>query len=147
MVATMTLAMLILAEAPKGGAAAAADLKKMAGKWQVVSVEHGGQKKPAKEVKALTVEITGGKMIAREVKESKQEATFTVNPKAKPAAAIDFKILTGSDSSKEAKGIHKLDGDTLTLCIAEPDKDRPKVFAGKEKTGHTLMVLKRIKAR
>ena len=45
------------------------------------------------------------------------------------------------NKDKVVKGIYKFDDDKLTLCLAEPGKDRPKAFAGKAGSGHTLLVL------
>jgi hypothetical protein len=46
---------------------------------------------------------------------------------------------------KEIKGIDKLDGDTLTSCVALPGKDRPTEFASKPGTGQTLRIFERVK--
>src|SRR5436190_6833843 len=106
MIWSLALAILAPADAP---AAVPADAKKIEGKWQVVTHEHGGVKMPAKDAKKLTVQIKGGKFTSREGGKLKEEGTFTLDPKANPKA-IDIKILTGSDRDKEAKGIYKLAG-------------------------------------
>ena len=123
----------------------AAELKKLAGAWAVQSHEHGGNKTPAKELAPLTVSFAAGKVTTREKDDVKEESEVVLlDPKAK-LAEIDVKITSGTDKGKLVKGIYKLDDDKLTLCFAEPGKDRPKEFAGKQGTGHTLMVLLRQK--
>ena len=107
--------------------------------------EHGGKKTAAKELAKLQLEVSGSKMTTREGGEVKEEDTIiALDAKAKPAA-MDLKIDSGSDIDKGVKAIYKLEGDTLTICVAEPGKDRPKAFAGKEGSGHTLMVFKKAK--
>jgi uncharacterized protein (TIGR03067 family) len=119
----------------------AAELKKFAGAWAVLSHEHGGKKTPMKELAPLAVSVAAAKMTTREKGDVKEESEVVrLDAKAKPAA-IDLKITSGDDKGKVVKGIYKLDDDKLTVCVAEPGKDRPKEFAGKEGTGHTLMVL------
>ena len=57
----------------------------------------------------------------------------TVNDKASPHPTIDFEILEGAEDAKGkvAKGIYKLEGDMLTVCVALPDIDsRPNEFKG-----------------
>jgi uncharacterized protein (TIGR03067 family) len=60
---------------------------------------------------------------------------YTCKPKidadAKPFATIDLVIDDGPDEAKgkTSKGIYKIDGEKLTLCVSAPGKDRPKEFA------------------
>ncbi len=118
-----------------------AELNKLAGHWQVTQQEHGGKKVPAKKLAALAVDVAGDRMTTREGDEVKEEARIVrLDSKEKPAA-IDLK------ADKVVQGIWKLDGDVLTICVAEPGKDRPREFAAKEGTGHTLLVLKKVKKK
>ena len=54
-----------------------------------------------------------------------------IDTDAKPFAAIDLVIEDGPEEAKgkTSKGIYKLDGEKLTLCVSVPGKDRPKEFA------------------
>jgi uncharacterized protein (TIGR03067 family) len=121
------------------------ELKKVQGTWLVTEQVHGGKKLPGKELAKLVVEISGKKITTREAGELREETTvILLDPKAKPAA-VDLKVTQGPDIDKVVKAIYKIEGDALTVCVAEPDKDRPTAFAGKEGTGHTLMVFKKVK--
>jgi uncharacterized protein (TIGR03067 family) len=138
---------LALTDAPKKAGPDGQELKKLAGHWAVIQQEHGGKKAAAKELAALAVEIAGQRMTTREGSDVKEDTTIiSLDPKAKPAV-IDLKIASGADIDKVVKGIYKLDGDTLTICVAEPGKDRPKAFEAKMGTGHTLLVFKREKKK
>jgi uncharacterized protein (TIGR03067 family) len=138
---------LLLADSPKDSAVDAQELKKFAGAWAVIEHEHGGKKTPRKEILSLAVEMKGEKMTTRDGTDVKEEsAVVLLDPKAKPAA-IDVKITSGDDKGKVVKAIYWFDGDKVILCLAEPGKDRPKEFAAKEGTGHTLMVLLKQKVK
>lgn len=55
-----------------------------------------------------------------------------IDKDAKPHASIDLTVIDGPEEAKGkvSKGIYKLDGEKLTLCVALPGKeDRPKDFA------------------
>ena len=60
---------------------------------------------------------------------------YTCKPKidadAKPFSTIDLVIDDGPEEAKgkTSKGIYKIDGEKLTLCVSAPGKDRPKQFA------------------
>src|SRR4051794_25834979 len=121
------------------------ELKRLQGTWAVMSQEHGGKKSDAKSIANLTVEVAGTKVTTRDGVDVKEDASLTrLGARAKPGE-VDLKITAGVDLDKVVKGIWKLEGDTLTICIAEPDKERPKAFEAKEGSGHTLLVLKKAK--
>ena len=55
-----------------------------------------------------------------------------IDKDAKPHSSIDLTVVDGPEEAKGkmSKGIYKLDGEKLTLCVSLPGKeDRPKDFA------------------
>jgi uncharacterized protein (TIGR03067 family) len=55
-----------------------------------------------------------------------------IDKDAKPHASLDLTIVDGPEEAKGklSKGIYKIDGEKLTICVALPGKeDRPKDFA------------------
>ena len=68
------------------------------------------------------------------------------DPTAKPNPTLDLTINDGPEESKGkiSKGIYKLDGEKLTLCVSLPGKDRPKEFAQVDDEAY-LFVLKKQK--
>jgi uncharacterized protein (TIGR03067 family) len=70
-----------------------------------------------------------------------------VDAKAKPHATVDLVIDEGPEDAKgkTSQCIYKLDGDTLTICVSLPGKDRPKEFESAEGEAH-LFKLKKEKA-
>jgi uncharacterized protein (TIGR03067 family) len=131
-----------LSQAP--GAVDAAALKKLQGKWQLTAQEHGGKKAKALEVAAITLEVRKEKFVIRDGVDVKEDASVVrLDGKGKPAA-VDLKITAGADLDKVVKAVWKLEGDALTVCTAEPGKDRPREFKAAEGSGHTLLVFKRL---
>jgi len=140
---TLIVALAALAEAPKGIDEAA--LKKLQGSWQVTAQEHGGKRSPAKELASLTLEVARSRFTTRDGGDVKEDAEVVhLDARATPAA-VDLKITAGPDRDKVIKGIWKLDGEELTVCIAEPGRERPKEFKGAEGMGQTLLAFKRAK--
>jgi len=54
-----------------------------------------------------------------------------IDADAKPLATIDLLIEDGPEDAKGkmSKGLYKLDGEKLTICVSAPGKDRPKELA------------------
>jgi uncharacterized protein (TIGR03067 family) len=122
-----------------------AALKKLEGSWRLTTQEHGGKKSEKKEIANITLDIKVSKWTTRDGVEIKEESAVEVlDARAKPGV-IDLRITSGSDMDKTVKGIWKHEGDTLTVCVAEPNRDRPKEFEGKEGSGHTLLVFTKAK--
>jgi uncharacterized protein (TIGR03067 family) len=115
--------------------------EKLKGDWTVASLHADG--KDAKEEEA-TFTFAGDKLTVA-FKDSKQSATYTIDPAAQPKT-IDIVPEEGPEKGKTIKGIYTFDDDGLKICAAaSPDKDRPKEFAAKKGSGSVLIVLKKDK--
>jgi uncharacterized protein (TIGR03067 family) len=88
---------------------------------------------------------------AEKVKASVSGMDYTCKVKldadAKPFATIDLLIDEGPEDAKgkTSKGIYKLDGEKLTLCVSTPGKDRPKEFAQVEDAAYLFELKKQKK--
>jgi hypothetical protein len=58
---------------------------------------------------------------------------------------IDLIYNVEARESSTFRGIYKLDGDTLTICSANPGKARPTAFESREESNVNLSVLRRVK--
>ena len=118
------------------------DMEKIIGDWAYVSVEVGGQKPPAEDVKKAKMIFTpDGKFMAINGKGQKKGGTFKLDPAKKPK-----EMVTTNDNGKIHLGIYKLDEDTLTICMHEESgAPRPTEFTTKKGTKIVLVVLKREK--
>ena len=119
------------------------DLPKFQGKWAIASVVADGKELPADVVKVFTMTFkddTYRVVIGKE----KTEGTFTLDASKKPKT-IDIVPDSGPDRGKKQPGIYEFDGDKIKICAAQPNKERPTTFDTKDKTGYTLMILRREK--
>ncbi len=118
-----------------------AELKKMEGTWQLTSAVADGKETLGEVVKKVRVVIKDGKHTVHLGDDVVvKDIPFKLDPSQKPKTTDDT-----VGEGKTIKGIYKLDGDTLTSCVAEVGKDRPTEFASKAGSGHTLRVFKRVK--
>ena len=116
--------------------------EKLAGTWQVVSVEADGQAVPAKQFRGLTMTFKAGKFTARQGQGEKQEGTYRVDP-GKTPKQIDIRHTTGPLAGRDQLAIYSLAGNTLKVCSSGSDKERPDGFATRGQEGRVLMTLRR----
>jgi len=126
----LTASLLLGADA--SAAATKKDQEKFQGTVQLVPPENDANGVVFK------VEIKGDKIRVIYPDGGELKGTFKIDATTDPKI-IDFTLKNRGDF----EGIYKLDGDTLTVCISEPDvKQRPAEFA---KDGKNVGVLKRVK--
>jgi uncharacterized protein (TIGR03067 family) len=116
-----------------------------AGKWVIESVTRDG--KAVDALKGATRVHTDGSYTLTPAKDSKAAATSGTYKldTTKAPMTIDTAVKGGTYDGKTLLGIVKVDGDTMTVCFAEPGKDRPKAFESKEGSGVVLAVHKKAK--
>jgi len=120
------------------------DLKKFEGTWVFTSWEHAGEALPA-EARDTARWTMKGEKYTFEFGGMTEEGTIKLDPSKKPAT-MDLAITEGQDKGKDQVGIYKIEGDTITVCLAPPGaKDRPTEFKSTEDNGFILVAIKRSK--
>ena len=115
------------------------DPPSLVGEWVVESWIADGEPEPCA---GRTVTFSkGGAFVAHENGEHLGAGTFTCDPKSDPAE-VD---MAEGGSPDPGKGIWKLEGDTLTLCMpADPKEPRPTAFAAPPGSERILVTFKRV---
>lgn len=118
------------------------DEELLVGTWTGESGELGGEKVPEEKIQAFALTFAAeGKLTLKTPKEPGKEGqgTFTLDSTKNPRH-IDLMV-----EQEEVRGIYKIEGDTLTLCMVRKQEERPTEFFSQVGTKQALIVLKREK--
>lgn len=115
------------------------ELKKLEGKWVLVSGEKDGKELSAEEVKAARLSIKGNKHTVH-VGGDVIKGTHKLDASTSPAS-IDATDTEGPFKGKTTHGIYEVKGSEFKVCFSNPGKPRPKDF----KSGDFVHVWKRAK--
>jgi uncharacterized protein (TIGR03067 family) len=137
----LLLAAGLLGAAPKDDAGKK-DLARMQGDWAGEKYVTNGYQVEDDEAQALFRTVKGNAYTVFRFSKALGKGTFTLDA-GKTPRAIDLTPAGGK--TKPILGIYKIEGDTLTICYAQPGKPRPAKFAAEEGSGHTLTVWTREK--
>jgi uncharacterized protein (TIGR03067 family) len=136
-----------LAVAARAGDDVKKDLEKLEGSWIFTNVVTGGESLPPEVVKTMSCACKNGEFTVTVKDKDKTEtlAIFKVklDPTQKPKT-VDLIHTFGKElKGKTELGIYKLEGDTASFCYDEAGQPRPKDFVSPDKSGLTLVFLKR----
>jgi uncharacterized protein (TIGR03067 family) len=121
-----------------------AELEKLAGTWQITSLESNGKAAPPQALekfKTIDVVIKGESMTFMEAGKAVQELKIAVAADQTPKT-IDIKRDKKGGKTNTALGIFRLEEKKLTLCTDDLGKQRPKEFLSKGE-GISLLVFER----
>ncbi len=143
--ATAARAPMALADDPAASKAADADLKALQGTWECVALEREGNETPPENLKGSLAVYEGNRLTLYRDGDPYRLGLVTLNPAAKPKAAINTWDLNGPYADRTLPGIYSIEGDTLKLCYAHAGEDRPTEFTTKSGPGFLCLTYKRKK--
>lgn len=101
------------------------DFERLQGTWRPISAEKKGSERTKSELTVFRRVISGNEMIFYQDDKVINKASFKINPLKTPKEIdVFFEILHG----KPTLGIYMLKDDSLTLCFAPLEKERPTAF-------------------
>lgn len=142
---TTTLALLAAvlsaADDPKA-ADRAREVARHQGTWAVTAFIRAGKESPQDLVDSITREVEGDHVVWKRDGKSFAGTTVELDPTKTPAT-IDVIPDGGPRRGERVLGIYTLDGDTLTICMADAGGSRPRSFEAPAGSKLTLMKFRR----
>lgn len=110
------------------------ELKAMAGTWRPISTENNGNKAPEEILKEIRwARDADGKWAMQRDDKTVLEWTVKKIDATKKPKTIDLEVTFGSHKGQIYRGIYELNGDTLRVCLAQPERtERPTEFSGRK---------------
>lgn len=124
----------------------AKELKAMAGTWRPVSAENNGNMSPERDLKELRwIRDEAGKWALQWGDKTVLEWTVRRIDAMKKPKTIDIEVTAGPHKGQLYQGIYELDGDTLRVCLAMPERaERPTEFSARKGSISALVEFKRV---
>ena len=124
-----------------------AEMKAMAGTWRPISTENNGNKASEQILKDIRwARDADGKWTMQRDGKAVLEWTVRRIDATKKPKTIDLEVTSGSYKGQVYRGIYELDGDTLRVCLAQPEStERPTEFSARKGSNSALSEFKREK--
>lgn len=103
------------------------ELARQQGTWRAISAVREGKPGPPEVIATITRKVIGDHVTWSRDGKAFAGTTIVLNPNADPPA-IDVLPDGGASRGHRVLGIYKLEGDTLTIAMADADQPRPTSF-------------------
>jgi uncharacterized protein (TIGR03067 family) len=121
------------------------DSEALRGSWSGVSLTQGGKSAPEDLITKFKTKFDGKNYTNVADSEVVEEGGYAIDATKIPKT-IDFEIRKGEGQGKKQLGIFQIDGDKLTLVVADPGSpNRPKSIKIDKTDPFMVVVLKRVK--
>jgi uncharacterized protein (TIGR03067 family) len=121
------------------------DPPSIVGSWKLEKMEFGGMAMPVGDLGELSLTFApDGAFIARKGGQEKPETGRYTHDAKKSPAEIDVTETRGGAKDMTVRGIYKIDGETLTICMS-PMGERPTKFESPAGGQTIMMTFKRMK--
>ena len=120
-----------------------AELDRHQGVWQAVAFVRDGESTPKAIVETITRTVEGDHVVWKRDGKAFAGTTLKLEPTADPKH-LEVVPDGGPSRDKTVLGIYKLEGETLTICMADPDVPRPSAFEAPKGSLTTLMTFRKV---
>jgi uncharacterized protein (TIGR03067 family) len=121
-----------------------AEKAKHQGEWEVTSYIRDGKEASPEIRSSIRRIVDGDHVVWKRDGQSFAGTRFEIDPSKSPTA-IDLIPDGGPHRDKHVLGIYRLEGDVLTICVADVDQPRPTTFEADPGSKKTLQKLHRVK--
>jgi uncharacterized protein (TIGR03067 family) len=117
------------------------DFQNFQGIWQAVWLAEDGRKVTGEEVQRTGLTISGD----RYTFQLPDHASFGIigGDRSRNRGSLDFVVEGPQAAGTKRLGIYLLMDDELTVCMAQPGRERPTSFGPRRGNGHSVYLLRR----
>jgi len=119
------------------------ELKRHQGTWITTTSIFDGQSASPEIVRSITRIVTDDRVIWERNGKRFAGTKIELDPSRSPQT-IDVIPDGGPNRGEHILGIYKLDGNTITICMAGPGQTRPKEFKAEKGSGCSLRTFQRV---
>jgi uncharacterized protein (TIGR03067 family) len=138
------IVLFLIGFAPQAPDPATAERARHQGAWVATSSMRDGEPAAADVVASIRRVVEKDHVTWKRDGKNFAGTRFEIDPTKTPRT-IDLIPDGGPNRDKRVLGIYKLEGDDLTICIADVDQPRPSGFEAKAGSKQTLQSFKRVK--